>query len=344
MLSAMVEARVGDDVFGDDPSVNELEAMAASMTGKEMALFVPSGTMGNQIAIRVHTRPGDEMLVEQSAHTFLYEAGAPAALSGVQTWPIPSAAGLPSIEDVEARLRPDDAHCPPTSLLCLENTHNRLGGRVVPLEDLTRLADFARSRGLRVHLDGARIFNAQAATDIPVNRWAAPVDSMMFCLSKALSAPVGSMLVGNREFVTKARRVRKQLGGGMRQAGYLAAAGIVALREMPSRLAADHDRARRLAQGIEGVPGLRQEGPVETNIVLLRLVPEELPEALRDAPSLARRMEEEGVAIFVFAPDVIRLTTHKDVGDEDVERAIATLGRVLRGVSAASPRGSRRLS
>lgn len=330
MLQAMVTAPLGDDVFGDDPTVHRLEETAARRMGKEAALFVPSGTMGNQIAIRNHTSPGEEMLVEAGAHSFLYEAGGAAALSSVQTWPIENARGIPSTEQIRSRLRPDDPHCPRSTLLCLENTHNRYGGRVIPLEALREVATFARSHGLRVHLDGARLFHAEVASGIPASHYAEVADSVMFCLSKGLSAPVGSILAGTAEFISKARRTRKLLGGGMRQAGLIAAAGQVALESMVERLAEDHRRARRLAENLAPLPGIRIDPQeVETNIVLIHLTAKELPPGLQTAEELRERLEEKKVAAFVFATDTLRLTTHKDVDDDDVDRAIREVTALL---------------
>ncbi len=334
-MHAMSCADLGDDVFGDDPTVNRLEALAAQITGKEKALFVPSGTMGNQIAIRVHTRPGDEVLVEESSHTFLYEGGGIAALSLAQTWPLRNERGLPSINQIQQALRPDDPHCPRSSLLCLENTHNRYGGRVVPLDEMEEVSGFARKSGLRIHLDGARIFHAHVHADIPVSAYAACADSMMFCLSKGLCAPVGSMLVGTDEFIASARRMRKMFGGGMRQAGILAAAGLISLEEMVGRLEKDHARAKTLAEALSPLPGIDlTPKDVHTNIVLLNLRPEELPSTVQTAQDLIQRLLEEDVAAFMFGDRVVRLVTHKDVGDADVERAIRAFQKILLSKSA----------
>ena len=242
MRRSMAEAEVGDDVLGDDPTVIRLEKKAAQKLGKEAALFVPSGSMGNNIAINVHTNPGDEVLLDWDAHSLCYEVGGPAALSGVQTRQFRSRNGIPDVNDVESAIRTRSLHSPGTSLLVLENTHNRAGGAFIPLSIHRELFELTRKRGINLHLDGARLFNAAVATGIPASEYAAHADSVSFCLSKGLGCPVGSLLCGTREFVEKARRVRKLFGGGMRQAGVLAAAGIVALDSMIDRLAEELER------------------------------------------------------------------------------------------------------
>ncbi|HHY38241.1 MAG TPA: low specificity L-threonine aldolase, partial [Clostridia bacterium] len=239
MRRAMAEAEVGDDVYGEDPSVRQLEEIAAETMGKEAALFVASGTMGNQVALMAHTRRQDEVLLEAESHIFFYEAGGMAVLSGLMPFPIRTEDGILRPTDLERALRPSDIHFPKPSLVCLENTHNRHGGRVAGVEEIKKTCDFAHAHGLKVHLDGARIFNAAVALGVNVKSLVKDVDSVMFCLSKGLCAPVGSMLAGTRDFIEEARRCRKLLGGGMRQAGVLAAAGIVALKTMVDRLAED---------------------------------------------------------------------------------------------------------
>lgn len=317
MLAAMVAAEVGDDVLGDDPTVQALEARAAALSGKEAALFTPSGTMANQIAIRCWTQPGDEVLMEAGGHPFHYEAGAAAVISGVQIRTLPGEAGLLSTEAVAGALRPDDVHCPPTALVILEDTANRGGGTVYPLDLLDAHGALARRLGLRLHLDGARIFNAVVAQGLPLDRLAAPVDSLCFCLSKGLGAPVGSLLCGPADFIRRARRVRKLLGGGMRQAGYLAAAGLHALTHHVDRLAEDHRRARALAAGLQAL-GLEVAAP-PTNMVYVGL-PEALP---LDAAALARALEERGVRCLPTGPRRLRLVTHLDVDDAGVAAALA---------------------
>ncbi|MCI0343480.1 MAG: aminotransferase class I/II-fold pyridoxal phosphate-dependent enzyme [Planctomycetales bacterium] len=317
MRKAMAEAEVGDDGFGDDPTVRRLEERVAETLGKEAAVFVPSGTMGNQVAIRVLTSPGDEVVVEAESHTVLYELAGPAVISGVQLRPVPGEGGVLAPDAVEAAFRPADAHAPPTSLLVVENTHTVAGGRIVPLERFRALVGVARRRGARVHLDGARLWNAEAATGVPAREWAALADTAMVSMSKGLGAPVGSLLAGSRETIAAARRVRKMLGGGMRQAGVLAAAALVGLERNRPRLGEDHARARRLAAGLADVAGCRADpGAVETNIVLART-------ATGAAPGVVQGLAARGVLAVPMGPETVRFVTHVDVGDVDVERAIA---------------------
>lgn len=268
MLEAMRTAPLGDDVFGEDPTVQRLERMAAEKFDKEAALLVVSGTMGNLVSLMAHANPGDEVIVDREGHIFHYEAGSMAAVAGLMPMPLQNHGGLLDPDEVAAAIRRPNLHFPTPRLLCLENTHNRGGGRIIPLDLHKELCSTARNRGLAVHLDGARIFNAAVATGIPASAWAAEVDSVMFCLSKGLSCPVGSVIVGSSEFIAKARRCRKRIGGGMRQAGVIAACGIVALETMIDRLADDHANARLLAQGISEIPGLYVDlDRVETNMV-----------------------------------------------------------------------------
>jgi threonine aldolase len=321
MRRAMAEAEVGDDVLGDDPTVKRLEEMAAAKLGKEAALYVPSGSMGNNIAINVHTQPGDEVLLDWDAHSLCYEVGGPAALSGVQTRQFRSHRGVPDVGEVECAIRTKTLHSPGTSLLVLENTHNRAGGAIIPLEVQSELYTLAKSRGLSVHLDGARIFNAAVATGLPAAQFAAQADSASFCLSKGLGCPVGSLLCGTRDFIDKARRVRKLFGGGMRQVGVLAAAGIVALNTMIGRLGQDHDRAQRLARGIAALPGICVESEsVQTNMVYF--------ETSGPAAEFVQNLAVENVRCLATAPNRIRLVTHHDVNDEDIDRAIMAFARV----------------
>lgn len=329
MRRAMAEAEVGDDVFGEDPTINRLEALAAERMGKEAALFVPSGTMANLAAVLTHCQRGDEMILGDLSHTFLYEAGGAAALGGVHPRPLITAPdGTLDPQAIEDAIRPDDVHFPTTRLICLENTHNRCGGAVLGVEYLERVGELARRRGLRLHIDGARIFNAAAALGVPASVLAAPADSIAFCLSKALCAPVGSLLCGEQAFIGGARRIRKQLGGGMRQAGILAAAGIIALETMPDRLADDHRRARRLARGLATLPGVDVETPEPaTNMVYFRL----LPSAAQDAAGLRDRLRVEQVLIHEVGPRRVRLVLHCWIDDAAVETALAAFARVLGG-------------
>jgi threonine aldolase len=327
MREAMAKAEVGDDVFGDDPTVNRLQAMAAERLGKEAALFVPSGTMGNLAAVLSHCGRGDEAILGDQCHTFLYEAGGIAALGGVHPRTVPTNAdGTLPLRAIEEAIRTDDVHFPITRLICLENTHNRCGGVALTAEYTHRVAALARDHDLRLHLDGARIFNAAAAMGVDAKELAEPADSVMFCLSKGLSAPVGSLLCGRAEFILRARRVRKQLGGGMRQVGVIAAAGIVALETMTQRLGEDHRRARRLAEGLRSIPNVALEtDPPATNMVYFSLA----AEAPRDGAAMEKALAEEGIWIHAVGPRRIRLVTHNDVDDEGVDRAVEALRRAL---------------
>ena len=326
MRRAMLEAPVGDDVFGEDPTVNRLEEFVAELLGKEAAVYAPSGTMTNQIGLHVATNTGDEVYLHEGAHIFVYEAGAPALLSGVQVRTLAGEGGVISPEDLRAAVRPENVHFPRSRLLCLENTHNTAGGKVYPLEDFAAVATEARDLGLKVHLDGARLFNAQAATGIPAREWCEHADTVSVCSSKGLGAPVGSLLAGDEETIQETRRARKAFGGGMRQAGIIAAASLYAFEHNAGRLVEDHERARKLAAG------LREAGyeadPPETNIVLVRV---EAPDEFLVA--LAR----EGVLATPGKAGYVRLCTHLDVGDREVEAAI----EVAAGLSAGTLERSR---
>ena len=326
MRKAIAEAVVGDDVFGDDPTVQELERLAAEMTGKQAGLFVPSGTMGNEIAILAHTRRGDEAVVEADSHIYMYEAAGPAVLAGVQLAAIKGRRGVMATEDIKQAIRPtDDVHQPLTRLVCLENTHNRAGGVVYPIEAMREVRALALEHGIRVHLDGARIFNAALASGKDAREYCAPVDSVMFCLSKGLGAPIGSMVVGDADFILAARRYRKMLGGGMRQVGLIAAAGLYALRTNVARLKDDHARARRLAEGVAGIRGLSVDlGTVETNIVVIDVAGTGL-----DVDDCVVRLEKQGVLVAGFGRARVRAVAHLDIDDADVDRAIAAFERAF---------------
>jgi threonine aldolase len=319
MRRAMFEAALGDDVFGEDPTVNRLEEYVAELLGKEDALYAPSGTMCNQVGVFVNATRGDEVLLHEGAHVFNYEAGAPALLSGVQLRPLPGEGGVISPETVRAAVRPENVHFPRPKLLCLENTHNTAGGKVFPLEDFAAVAAEARELGLKVHLDGARLFNAQAATGIPAREWCEHADTVSVCSSKGLGAPVGSLLAGDGETIREARRARKAFGGGMRQAGVIAAGSLYAFEHHTERLAEDHERAKKLADGLREAG--YQVDPPETNIVLVEA---EKPGAFLQA--LAR----EGVLATPGKAGFVRLCTHLDVGDEEIEAAI----EVAAGIAA----------
>jgi threonine aldolase len=327
MREAMAKAEVGDDVYGDDPTVNRLQEMAAEMTGHETGLFVASGTMGNLSAVLAHCQRGDEVILGKDAHTYRYEAGGVSVLGGVHSCQLPNQPdGSIALNDIEGAIRADDPHQPITRLIALENTHNRCGGTAQSAEYTRQVAEFAHERGLKVHLDGARVFNAAAALGVNVRELTAPVDSVTFCLSKGLSAPVGSVLCGDREFIKMAHRLRKMLGGGMRQVGVLAAAGIVALEKMVSRLGEDHARARTLAEGLSENRGLvLDKGTPATNMIFMNLA-EDVPIS---ADEIVEKMKERGVLIGTSGARRFRLVTHCWIDDEGVDKAVAAFGEVL---------------
>ena len=323
MRQAMASAEVGDDVYGEDPTVKRLEETAASLLGKEAGLFVPSGTMGNQIAVLTHTARGEEVILDAEAHIYFYEVGGPALLAGVQTRQVPGLLSPKGPELLKQSLRPVDIHFPRTSLLCLENTFNRGGGTILPPETMAEFYSIAQERGLKVHVDGARIFNAAVGLGIDVKELAQHCDSLMFCLSKGLAAPVGSLLVGTKEFIERARKYRKALGGGMRQAGFLAAAGLVALNSL-DRLALDHANARRLAAGLAKLPGLQVDlEKVQTNIAVIEVTGQQT------AADIVRLLFERGIKCGTFGPTSIRMVTHKDVSADDIEYALQVAGEVV---------------
>ncbi|MDH5673336.1 MAG: low-specificity L-threonine aldolase [Myxococcales bacterium] len=325
MREAMAGAEVGDDVYGDDPSVNALEERSAELLGKKAALFVPSGTMANQIALLLHCGRGDEVLVGEGAHCMFYESGAGPAWAGV-SFGVVGTGGLFDAEQLRAALKPENIHFPQSRLVAVENTHNRAGGRVFPQSDVEAIAALARERGLALHLDGARIWNAAVATGRSPAQLAAPFDSVSACFSKGLGAPVGSVLAGGREGIAKARRLRKMLGGGMRQAGILAAAALYALDHHRERLREDHDNARLLAERLSEVAGVGCEPDrVETNIVNFTLE----PGARMDAEELVARVRAKGVLINATGVRALRAVTHLDVDGDDIERGARVLGEVL---------------
>jgi threonine aldolase len=323
MREAMARAEVGDDVFGDDPTVIRLEERVAEMLGMEAALFAPSGTMTNQLALRVHTEPGDEILIDANAHIYYYEAGGPAAISGVMCRCLPGVRGIFTASDVEAALRPPDQHFAPAKLVCVENTHNRGGGAVWPLDLIQEIADISRRHGLRLHLDGARLWNAAIATGISEREYASHFDSVGVCFSKGLGAPVGSALCGTAAFIQRARRFRKMLGGGMRQAGIIAAGALHALEHHRERLAEDHTNALTLAQGLSHLPGLEVDpASVQTNIVLIRTP--EIP-----AAPLAAKLDTAGVRLLAVGPNTLRAVTNLMVSPEEIPAAVQIFERIL---------------
>ncbi|MCS0538438.1 low-specificity L-threonine aldolase [Aeromonas veronii] len=312
MRQAMLHAEVGDDVYGEDPGVNALEAFGARLLGKQAALFVPSGTMSNLLAVMSHCQRGEGAILGNAAHIYRYEAQGSAVLGSVALQPLPMQHdGTLAFDDIRAALAPDDAHFVQTRLICLENTHN---GKVLPLSYLQEMGAFVAERGLKLHLDGARLFNAAVASETPVGVIAAPFDSISICLSKGLGAPVGSLLVGSHDFIARARRLRKMLGGGMRQAGILAQAGLFALEQHVTRLADDHRRAKRLAEGLAALPGIELDlSLVQSNMVFLRLREGE------SAPLLAF-MKERGILFSGYGE--LRLVTHLQINDDDIEEVI----------------------
>jgi len=327
MRQAMAKAEVGDDVFGDDPTINRLEGLAAKRMGHEAGLFVASGTMGNLAALLTHCRRGEAVIAGDQSHTIGHEQGGMAQLGGIVPHPIRNQPdGTLRLEDIEDAIQPDDPHNPRTRLICLENTHNAMGG--VPLDAAyTRLVvELARRHGLKVHIDGARIFNAAVALGVPVSDLARAADSVTFCLSKGLSAPVGSVLCGSTDFITEARRARKVVGGGMRQAGILAAAGIVALETMVDRMAEDHRSAKRLAEGLADTPGfVADPDRVRTNMVYFELA----TDVTVDAPEVERRLAERGVLLFAVGKRRFRAVTHAWVEAKEIDRALLAFRSVL---------------
>ncbi|OAI40980.1 threonine aldolase [bacterium SCGC AG-212-C10] len=326
MRRAMAEAEVGDDVFGDDPTVNRLEAMAAERVGKEFALYVPSGTMANLLAVMTHTRPGDEIILGSECHIFNYEVGGSARLAGVITHALPNNTdGSLDSGQVAAAIREPNIHASVSGLLCLENTHNRCGGAALPLPVMDELTSVARAKGVPVHLDGARVFNAQAALGVPAARIARDCDSVSFCLSKGLGCPVGSLLCGSREFIQLARRNRKMLGGGMRQVGILAAAGIYALEHNVDRMADDHANAARLANGLRAFDAFVPNRP-QSNIVVADIV-------RGSVDGWLAAFREQGVLAVAFGPSRIRMVTHINVTGEDIDAALAGVARAAEAVA-----------
>jgi len=328
MRQAMATAEVGDDVLGEDPTVNLLQDNMASLLGKEASLFVPSGTMANQVAIKTHIQPGDEIIIDQDAHIYYYECGATAVISGGQFHCLPGERGILLAEAVEAAIRPSDIHQPPSRLVCLENTHNRGGGSTYTVEQTRSITNLTSSHNIKVHLDGARLFNAALANHTTVDDFAKQVDTVSICFSKALGAPVGSVLCGPADFIDEARRYRKMLGGGMRQVGILAAACLYAIDNHVDRLVEDHDNARKLALGLAQIPGIQiNPHSVATNIVLFDVAGTGV-----GADLLAERLKAEGVLTIPFGPTTIRAVTHMDVSATEIDKALEIIERFLKRV------------
>ncbi len=318
MRKAMMDAEVGDDVFGEDPTTNALQEKVAKLLKKKAALFVCSGTMANQLAIRAHTHHGDEIIIESEAHTFNYEGGGAAALSGVQCHPLRGDRGILDPSQIEDAIRPHEHQFAPTRLICLENTHNRSGGRVYPIEKIKGTHHLAKRYGLAMHLDGARLLNASIVTGIPPDTYARYFDSVSICLSKGLGAPIGSVIAGSREFIDRVHRFRKMFGGGMRQVGIMAAAGIYALDHHTDRLSLDHANAKRLAQGLSQIEGVKIDpDSVETNIVVF-----DVSETGIDPSHIVNPLSERGILMIPFGKTLLRAVTHLNVTSEDIETAI----------------------
>ena len=325
MRKAMAEAEVGDDVYGEDPTVNRLQEMVAELLGKEAAIFTASGTMANETALRALTHPGDEVVVEHTSHIYNYESGGAAALSGVQLAPLQGQRGVLTAEQIKGAIRPPDHHYAPTRLVCLENTHNRGGGKIYPLGEIVRIREIADRYGLMMHLDGARLLNAVVESEIPAPDWTQFFDSVIICLSKGLGAPVGSMVAGGVDFIEEVHRYRKMFGGGWRQAGILAAAGIYALKNNIERLAEDHANARLLADGLADIPGIiLSPEEVETNIVIFAI-----QEGYLSSRQISDRLKAGYVLINPIEPPRMRAVTHLDVSREDCLGALKVMREVM---------------
>jgi len=318
MRQAMASAEVGDDVFGEDPTVNALQNRICELTGKESALLVCSGTQANQVSLNAHTQPGEEVICEERSHIYNYEAGAPAALSGVQLHPLPGKYGILDPEEVEFAIRPPDHHFAQTRLIVLENTHNRWGGTIYPLDEIKKIKALADAHHLKMHLDGARLWNASIASEVSLKEYARYFDSVSLCFSKGLGAPVGSVIAGSKAFIGRAHYYRKLYGGGMRQAGILAAGALYAVEHNFKRLAEDHRRARRLAEAINLIPGfVINLHTVQTNIVII-----DTSLNKKSAPELSAELAEKGVLTIAFSPTRIRMVTHLNISEKDIERTI----------------------
>lgn len=320
MREAAYRAEVGDDVFGEDPTVQQLEEEAAAILGKEAALFVTSGTQGNQVAVLTHCQPGNEIILEEDSHIMYYEGAAIAALAGVQPRTILGNRGEMDLDKVKKAIRAKDIHFPETQLICLENTHNRAGGAIISHDYMKELYDLAQSYHIPIHLDGARLFHASVATGISLRAYAAYADTVSICLSKGLGAPVGSLLAGKKETIERARKWRKRLGGGMRQAGIIAAPGLVALRTMVERLAEDHEKAKTLAAGLQEIKKLALENIVETNIVVINV-----EKTGKDSVQIVELLKKEGIYVVPFGPYSIRMTTHYNVSFQDIDKVLRKL-------------------
>jgi threonine aldolase len=320
MREAMMQAKVGDDVFGEDPSINQLEAMSAQLFGMEAALFCPSGTMSNQIAIKCHTQPGDEVICERQAHVYIYEGGGIAFNSGAQVRSLEGDRGRITAGQLSLSINPDDVHKARTSLVCLENTSNRGGGSCYDAQEIKKIGQVCTDNGLKLHLDGARLFNALVAEKETARWYGDSFDSISVCLNKGLGCPIGSVLLGKAAFIRQARRVRKVFGGGMRQAGFMAAAGVYALEHHVDRLAEDHRHAKELAAALEKKDFVRSIMPVETNIIIMEMDPSTSPK------TIAARLKEKEILSIAISPTQLRLVTHLDISPAMVRQAIQVIG------------------
>jgi len=327
MREVIFKAEVGDDVFGDDPTVKRLEMITADLLGKEDALFVPSGTMANQVALRSLTQPGDEVILEKDSHIFNYEAGSASAFSGLQLLPITGKMGIITKEQIEEEIRVEDVHHPRSKVIVLENTHNRAGGTVFPLEEIERISKFAKEKNLRMHLDGARLWNAVIATGTPLHKWGKYFDSISVCLSKGLGAPIGSLVAGDEKFIIRARKIRKMYGGGMRQVGIVASAGIYAIENNFNRLIDDHRNAKILAEELSKIKGIQIDlKTVQTNIVVF-----DVSESGKSVPQVIEELKEKGVLVVPFGKTKLRAVCHLDVSMEDVVLALKRFREVFEG-------------
>lgn len=325
MRQAIAEAEVGDDVFEDDPTVKKLEKMVAELLNKEKALFVPSGTMANEVAIKSLTKPGDEVILEEDSHIYNYEVGAPSVLCGVQLHAIEGQRGVITASQIMEHIRPHDIHIPPTTLICLENTHNRAGGTIYPIEEIKQIRETTKPFGIKMHLDGARLWNATIATGIPLDEYAKHFDSVSVCLSKGLGAPIGSVISGSSDFIQIARRNRKMFGGGMRQVGIIAAGGIYAIENNFNRLVEDHRNAKVLAQGLSKIAKISVDlESVQTNIVVI-----DLKESGMEVGEVLNQLKEKGVLAVPFGKNKIRCVTHLDVNEDDIYLALKVFREVF---------------
>ncbi len=325
MREAIATAKVGDDVFGEDPTVNLLQEKVAAMMGKEEGLFVSSGTQGNQVSINAHTQPGDEVILDSNAHIFYYEAGAPALLSGVQLRTVDGRNGVMTADQVEAVVRPQNVHFPPTRLICLENTHNQAGGCIYPIDEIRRIRNVVDKHHIKMHLDGARLWNASVATGISLKEYGQYFDSVTVCFSKGLGAPVGSMVLGDRDYIVRTHRYRKIYGGGMRQVGILAAGALYAVENNIEKLAADHRHAGMLAEAVAELPGITINlESVQTNIIIM-----DVEGAKYTAQQIVEKLDNQGILILAIGPTQLRAVTHLDVKEEGILRAIQVFQNIF---------------